>query len=170
MRRGVVPQTLLHQGPVCTVQAGEDADLAKAVTVDIARLFSGVKFVGARELSLTGSHTAAQRTWPNRGFAAGAPMFNIDPALAAEAAAANATIPVPDGFDQQGRWVGGVRGTAVGGGLAGGPGFMPSTPLQDWTAGSVLPHRRRLVVTLQPSEIRTFELKLQHHESREAEQ
>ena len=151
------------------LQANENADLATSASVDIARLFKGLDIASVRELSLTASHTAAQRSWPNRDFAAGRPMFSIEPALAAEAAAANASILVPDGFDQQGRWVDNeglkcrqVMVAGLGTPVAGlsGQAFVPSQPLDDWEAGGALWQRHRPVVILQPSEIRTFEVRL----------
>ena len=150
-------------------QAGEDTKLAAPVQVDIARLFAGLAITSLREVSLTGSHPAAARTWPNRDFAAGQRMFTVEPALA-EAVAANSSMsfPVPDGFDRSGQWVGqggpGASGTAASGGSSSGTEFQPSQPLEDWTSdrgggGWIL--GPKLLVALQPSEIRTFELTMQ---------
>lgn len=144
--------------------------------MDIARLFAGLSVTSVREVSLTGSHAAARRTWPHRDFAAGRPMFTVDPALAAAAAAnASVAIRVPDGFDQRGDWVGlgpesaaqSVGGGSGGGGSGGDKAFQPSPLLADWAAGTGGGSRAwlsggpKLVVALQPSEIRTFELTLQ---------
>lgn len=154
---------------VLVTQAGEDAKLAAPVQVDIARLFAGLAVTSLREVSLTGSHPAAERTWPNRDFAAAQPMFTVEPALA-EAIAANSSLsfPVPDGFDRSGQWVGegglGASDTAASGRSTTGTDFQPSQPLEDWSSdrgGGGWLLGPRLVVALQPSEIRTFELTLQ---------
>lgn len=150
-------------------QAGEDAKLAAPVHVDIARLFAGLAVTSLREVSLTGSHPAAARTWPNRDFAAAQPMFTVEPALA-EAVAANSSMsfPVPDGFDRSGQWVGegapGASDTAATGSSSSGTKFQPSQPLEDWDSdrgGGGWLLGPKLLVALQPSEIRTFELTVQ---------
>jgi hypothetical protein len=135
--------------------------------VDVAQLLAGLAITSLREVSLTGSHPAAAHTWPNRDFAAGAPMFTVEPALAeAVAADGNMSIPAPDGFDRQGQWVGVVKTGAE-------PTYLPSQPLEDWSADRGAGgwfSGPRLVVTLQPSEIRTFELTLQQSGAAAAEQ
>ncbi len=154
-----------HGGELCYApQAGEDERLSAPASVDVASLFGDLEVASLREVSLTGSHAAASRAWPSRDFAPGDPFFNVDPALAV-ALAGNASgpkIPVPEGFDQAGRWLGG-SGLAVTSG-AGGSGFKPSTPLEDFSAegaaGRGWLSAPKLVVALQPAEIRTFELTL----------
>lgn len=102
----------------------------------------------------------------------------MDPQLQA----GNATYSVPDGFDRQGRWVGSeahgrtaaqqagawsaasgeLFGTAPGSVRgAGGSEFRLSPPLPDYDAAHSSPRSwlsPRMVVTLLPAEIRTFEI------------
>ncbi len=88
----------------------------------------------------------------------------------AEAVAANSSMsfPVPDGFDRSGQWVGegsaGASDTAASGSSSTEIEFQPSQPLEDWDSdrgGGGWLLGPRLIVALQPSEIRTFELTVQ---------
>ncbi len=141
------------RGCAAAGQAGEDERLSAPAKVDVAQLLGvGLEIASLREVSLTGSHPAAARAWPARDFAPGDPFFNVDPALRRAA-----PVAVPEGFDAQGRWVG------ADGRLRGGASFKPRDPLPDYSAGSGggwALGKPRLVVALQPSEIRTFELTL----------
>jgi hypothetical protein len=71
--------------------------------VDVAKLFASLDIVAIREMSLTASHPASERSWPNRDWRAGDPFFNIPDSLRYDP---NGTWSVPDGFVQNGTWIG----------------------------------------------------------------
>ena len=71
--------------------------------VDVAKLFASLDIVAIREMSLTASHPASERSWANRDWRAGDPFFNIPDSLRSDP---NETWSVPDGFMHNGTWLG----------------------------------------------------------------
>ena len=126
--------------------------------MDVAQLFAALDIMAMREMSLTASHPASERSWPNREWRAGDPFFNIPDSLRSDP---NGTWSVPDGFARNGTWVGPVP-----------PKRQPLEPRQksaafpsaDFTPFDVDDSSRRgwfktrLVVELVAQEIRTFEV------------
>lgn len=148
------------------VQADEAVEEAAPAKVDVAKLFATLEIVAMREVSLTGSHAASERAWPNREWRAGGPFFNIPPELLLNP---NATWEVPEGFDHNGTWLGvpPVQPAKQRVSRLHGPhsarkaARFPSADFESFDANDRT-HRgwfgTHLVVELVPLEIRTFEI------------
>ena len=126
--------------------------------VDIAKLFSSLDIVAMREMSLTATHPAPERSWPNRDWRAGDPFFNIPDSLRSNP---NETWSVPDGFAANGTWLGLEPHDVKPSDLRRRPAAFPSAEIPPFDINDS--SRRgwfgtRLVVELVAQEIRTFEL------------
>ena len=132
----------------------------------MAKLFAALDIVAMREMSLTASHPASERSWPNRDWWAGNPFFNIPQSMRNDP---NATWTVPDGFAQNGTWLGLAAQKGQPANSLGKPAVFPSAV---FPAFDIDDSSRRgwfglhLVVELVPLEIRTFEILVERRHSR----
>ena len=132
----------------------------------MAKLFATLNIVAMREMALTASHPASERSWPNREWRAGNPFFNVPESFRADT---NASWTVPDGFAHNGTWLGMPAHGRQPSDSFGSPALFPSAV---FPAFDIDDSKRRgwfgthLIVELVPLEIRTFEILIERTRSR----
>ena len=132
----------------------------------MAKLFAALDIVAMREMALTASHPASERSWPNRDWRAGNPFFNIPETVRADT---NASWTVPDGFTPNGTWLGLAAQDGQTLDSSARPAMFPSAV---FPAFDIDDSNRRgwfgnhLIVELVPMEIRTFEILIERKSSR----
>jgi len=148
-------------------QAAELCHDQQPAKVDVAKLFAALDIVAMREMALTASHPAAERSWPNREWRAGDPFFNIPESLRADI---NASWTVPDGFAINGTWLGLAAPEEQPLGSLSRPALFPSAAFPAFDIDDSKNRRgwfgTHLIVELVPMEIRTFEILVERKRSR----